>query len=39
MKVIHIIEIFPDFIFHMRFFDDLKKVKSTKQIEQPETRP
>ena len=33
MKAIHFIELFPDIVFHMRFFDDLKKVKSTKQIE------
>ena len=34
MKVIHFIEFFADIIFRIRFFDDLKKVKSTKQIEQ-----
>ena len=39
MKLIHFIEFFPDIIFQTRTFDDLKKVKSTKQIEQSETRP
>ena len=42
MKVIHFIESFPDdiifLIFHTRY-SDLKKAKSTKQIEQSETRP
>ena len=37
MKVIHT-EFFPTIIFQMRFFDNLKEVKSTKQIEQSETR-
>ena len=41
MKVIQYIEFFPDIIFHMRFFDHLKKKypKISKQIEQSETRP
>ena len=30
--------VFPEIIFYTRFFD-LKKVKSTEQIEQSETRP
>ena len=38
MKVIHFIELPPDIIFHVRQSDG-KKVKSTKEIEQSETRP
>ena len=37
MKVIHLIDFFPDIIFHTRR-SDLQEVKSTKQIEQSETR-
>ena len=37
MEVIHFIEFFPDIIFHTRR-SDLKKVKSTKQIQLSETR-
>ena len=38
MKVIHFIEFFPDVIIHTRR-SEFKKVKSTKEIEQSETRP
>ena len=36
MKVIHFIEFFPDIIIHTRHFEF---EKSTKEIEQSETRP
>ena len=38
MKVIHFIGYIPDIIFHTRY-SVLEEVKSTKQIEQSETRP
>ena len=37
-EVIHFIGFFPDIIFHMRYCD-VRNVRSTKQIEQSETRP